>query len=163
MIAKETLAGLELFAGLDESAIEAIAGFSKEVSYPPNATIFSPQQPSDSVYLLISGSVRLTVISSPLTHPVALAVLKTPGQLFGFSSVLGQGHHNSSAEAAAEARVAVIEARPLMDYLEKDPAAGFVIMKRIAQAVSRRLAVTRRLLLETVIDFETQGGTIVEN
>ncbi len=163
MIKKETLAGLELFAGLDEDAVEAIAKFTKEASYAAGATIFSPEQPSDTVCLLLEGTVRLTVISSPLTHPVTLAVLKTRGQLFGFSSVLGQGHHNSSAEAATEARVAVIEAGPLMDYLEKHPAAGFVVMKRVAQAVSRRLAVIRRLLLETVIDFETQASTIVEN
>ena len=163
MIKKEILAGLGLFAGLDEGAVETIAKFTKETSYPEGATIFSPEHPSDTVCVLLEGTIRLSVISSPLTHPVSLAVLKKPGQLFGFSSVLGQGHHNSSAEAASAARVAVIEAAPLMDYLEKHPEAGFVIMKRVAQAVSRRLAVIRRLLLETVIDFETQASTIVEN
>jgi CRP-like cAMP-binding protein len=163
MIKKEVLAGLELFSELDERAIETIAGFTKEVTYSPKATIFSPEKASDFVYILLEGSVRLSVISSPLSHPVNLAVLKTPGQLFGFSSVLGQGHHNSSAEAATKARVAVIEARPLLKYLQKKPSVGYVVMKRVAQAVSRRLAVTRRLLLETVIDFETQPSTIVEN
>jgi CRP/FNR family cyclic AMP-dependent transcriptional regulator len=163
MISKDTLAGLGLFEGLDAGAVEAIAKFTKEATYAEGATIFSPEQPSDFVYLLLDGSVRLTVVSSPLTHPVTLAVLKIRGQLFGFSSVLGQGHHNSSAEAATAARVAAIEAQPLLDYLEKNPKVGSVIMKRVAQAVSRRLAAIRRLLLETVIDFETQASTIVEN
>jgi hypothetical protein len=99
MVDKTKLAGLELFEGLSDEALRTIAALSKEMHFAPGAIIFSPEQSSKWIYLLAEGSVRLTVFSSPLPEPMTIAVLTTPGQAFGFSSVVGQGHHNSSAEA----------------------------------------------------------------
>ncbi len=50
-----------------------------------------------------------------------------------------------------------------LDYLGKDPEVGFVVMSRVAGALSRRLATLRRLLLEMIIDYERPGSTIPEN
>jgi CRP-like cAMP-binding protein len=94
---------------------------------------------------------------------VSLAAIKTPGQTFGFSSVIGQGHHNSSAEAVTEVEAVAIHGARFLDYLGKDPEVGFVVMSRVAAAISRRLATLRALLLETIIDYERPGSTIPEN
>jgi hypothetical protein len=50
-----------------------------------------------------------------------------------------------------------------MDYLDKEPAVGYTVMKRLAHVISRRLGVMRRLLLETIIDYERQASSIDEN
>lgn len=163
MIDKEKLAGLELFKGLPERALEAVAALSEDRSYAPGAIIFSPEQSSEWIFLLLEGSVRLTVHASPLPEPVAVAVLETPGQAFGFSSVVGQGHHNSSAEAVTHVKAVAIEGPPFLAYLESDPVVGFAVMRRVARVISRRLAGLRRLLLETVIDYERPKSTTPEN
>jgi toluene monooxygenase system ferredoxin subunit len=163
MIAKETLARLELFEGLPDLALQAIAALSQERAFAARATIFSPEQPSNQICILLDGSIRLTVFASPLSEPVTVSVLNTPGQTFGFSSVIGPGHHSSSAEAVTNARIIEIKGKPLLDYLAKEPAVGFVVMRRVANVVSRRLAAMRKLLLETIIDYERPASATPEN
>ena len=163
MVDKKKLAGLELFEGFSGAALGAIAAISEEISYAPGAIIFSPEIASNLVYLLLEGSVRLTVFSSPLPEPVTMAVLETPGQAFGFSAVIGQGHHNTSAEAVTKAKVVAIDGPLFLNYLERDPETGFKVMRRVAGVVSRRLAAVRRLLLQTIIDYEAQASATPEN
>jgi CRP-like cAMP-binding protein len=163
MISKDVLAKLSLFEGLPDGALEALAGMSKEVSFAPDVTIFSPEQPSEYLYVLVAGSVRLTLFVSTLSGPVTVTSLKTPGQAFGFSAVVGKGHHHNAAEASSEAKVIAVDGRALMDYLEKDPSVGFVVMKRIAGVIVLRLAALRRLLVETINDYERPASATAEN
>jgi CRP-like cAMP-binding protein len=163
VVDKTVLKEVELLVGLPDRALDAISELAERKRYAPGEIIFSPELSAERAFLLLRGTVRLTVHASPLPQPVTLATLETPGQAFGFSSVLGQGHHNSSAEAATEVEAVAIDAPRFLDYLEKDPEVGFVVMNRVARAVSRRLATLRRLLLETIIDCERPASTIPEN
>ncbi len=163
MVDKNALAGLELLEGLPDKALGTIAAICREMRFEPGAVIFSPEQQSQWIYLLIEGSVRLTVHASTLPEPVAVAMVETPGQAFGFSSIVGKGHHNSSAEAVSRVRTVAIEGPSFLAYLESDPVVGFTVMKRVARVISRRLASLRRLLLETVIDYERLESTTPEN
>lgn len=163
MVDIKTLAGMELFEGLPDQALLPIAALSKEMSFAPGTIIFSPELSSEWIFLLVEGSARLTVFASALPEPVTIAVLTTPGQAFGFSSVVGQGHHNSSAEAVTAVRAIAIDGPPFLKYLEKEPAVGFTVMRRVARVISRRLAVTRKLLLETIVDYERPASTTPEN
>jgi len=163
MIAKKSLAKLELFEGLPDDALGAISAFSKSVSFSAKTTIFSPEKPSTQIFLLLRGSVRLTIFATSLSEPVTVAVLKTPGQEFGFSSIIGQGYYNTSAEALTDVRLVSVDGRSLMDYLEKRPRIGYIVMKRLARVISCRLGMMRKLLLETIIDQERQPTSIDEN
>jgi CRP-like cAMP-binding protein len=163
MVDPKTLGELELFVGLPDRALAAIAALAENRRYAPGEIIFSPEQASEWAFLLTRGSVRLTVHASSLPEPVTLASLETPGQTFGFSTVVGQGHHNSSAEAVTAVEAVAIHGPRFLDYLEKDPEVGFIVMRRVARAVSRRLATLRRQLLETIVDYERPPSTIPEN
>ena len=163
MVPKETLAKLSLFEGLTDEALGAIGAMSREVSLAADTVIFSPEKTADHLYVLLEGSVRLTVFVSPLSGPVTVTVLGTPGQAFGFSSIVGSGHHNSSAEAASAVRIVAVKGRELMDYLAGDAAAGFVLMRRLVQRISNRLAAVRRLLVQTIIDYERPASAVDDN
>lgn len=163
MVDKKILGALELFEGLPDGALEAIGAVAEEQRYPAGGVIFSPELSSDRAFLLLEGSVRLTVHASSLPKPMTVAVLETPGQAFGFSTVIGQQHHNSSAEAVTDVRAVAIHGPKFLAYLERDPEVGFVVMRRVAKALSRRLATLRRVLLDTVVDYETPASTIPEN
>jgi CRP/FNR family transcriptional regulator, cyclic AMP receptor protein len=163
MVDTKTLSGLELFVGLPDRALTAIAALSEMKRYAPGEIIFSPERASELAFLLLQGKVRLTVHATSLPEPVTLASLETPGQAFGFSTVLGQGHHNSSAEAVTAVEAVAINGPRFLGYLEKDTEVGYVVMRRVAGALSRRLATLRRHLLETIIDYERPPSTIPEN
>lgn len=163
MVNIKTLSGLELFVGLSDQSLAEIAALAEKKRYAPGEIIFSPERSSEWAFLLLQGSVRLTVHASALPEPVTLASLETPGQAFGFSTVVGQGQHNSSAEAVTEVEAVAIDGPRFLDYLEKNPEVGFVVMRRLARAISRRLATLRRLLLATIVDYERPASTIPEN
>ncbi len=163
MISSKTLAGLDLFKDLPEEDLKKIASLSLELAFPAHSQIFSPEKSADHIQLLLKGTVGLTVHASPLAEPVTISVLNTPGQVFGFASLLGQGHHNSSALAISDVRVLAIDGDRLMDYLAAKPETGFLVMKRIAAVISRRLATMRTLLLETIIDYERPASATPEN
>jgi len=163
MVDKKTLAGLELFVGVPDQALDEIAALAEKKRYAPGEIIFSPERSSEWAFLLLKGSVRLTVHASALPEPVTLASLETPGQAFGFSTVVGQSQHNSSAEAVTDVEAVAIDGPRFLDYLEKNPEVGFVVMRRLARAISSRLATLRRLLLATIVDYERPASTIPEN
>jgi len=163
MITTEILGGLELFEGLPEHALRTIAAMSEELSFAAGTVIFSPEQASRRIFLLLEGSVRLTLHASPLTEPVTVTVLTTPGQAFSFSSIVGRGLHNSSAEALSDIRTIAIPGQSLMEYLAREPAVGFVVMTRVAALITRRLGALRRLLIETIIDYERPSTAPPEN
>ncbi len=163
MVPRETLAKLSLFEGLSDEALGAISAISREISLAADVVIFSPEKAADHLYVLLEGSVRLTVFVSPLSGPVTVTVLGTPGQAFGFSSIVGGGHHNSSAEAASAVRIVAIKGTELMAYLSRDTAAGFVLMRRLVQRISNRLAAVRRLLVQTIIDYERPSSAVDDN
>jgi CRP-like cAMP-binding protein len=163
MITTETLGGLELFEGLPEHALRTIAAMSEELSFAAGTVIFSPEQASQRIFLLLEGSVRLTVFASQLTEPMTVTMLTTPGQAFSFSSIVGRGYHNSSAEALSDIRAIAIPGQALMEYLAREPVVGFVVMTRVANLINRRLGALRKLLLETIIDLERPSSTTPEN
>lgn len=163
MVEPKKLAAIELFEGLPDPALRTIATLCQEMTFAPGQVIFSPELSSRSFYLLEEGRVRLTVHATALPEPLTLSVLETPGQAFGFSTVVGQVHHNTSAEAVTAVRAIAVDGPLFLDYLKTEPAIGFEIMKRVARVISRRLAAVRRLLLETVVDYERPQSNIPEN
>jgi CRP-like cAMP-binding protein len=163
MISVKTLSALELFEGLPEEDLKKIAALSHEISFPAQTSIFSPEKNAEHILLVLKGTVGLTVHASPLAEPVTISVLNTPGQVFGFASVLGQPHHNSSALAMTEVKALAIDGDRLMDFLAAKPETGFLVMRRIAAVISRRLGTMRKLLLETIIDYERPASATPEN
>ena len=150
MVTHETLARMELFEGLPDEVLTCIAELSREESYPRGTTIFAAGRLADRMYLLLEGTVSLWVQPTSLPEPMTVVVLRSPGQTFGWSAVVGSGYYTAGAQATSDARAISIDGLALVDCLEQHPCEGFVVMRRVAQVVSQRLGSVRTLLLETV-------------
>jgi CRP-like cAMP-binding protein len=142
MISVKTLAGMELFEGLPEEDLKKIASLSHEVSFPAQTSIFSPEKNAEHILLVLKGTVGLTVHASPLADPVTISVLNTPGQVFGFASVLGQPHHNSSALAMTDVKALAIDGDRLK-FQALTPAGAlldsFTMVSTVTEASKRSL------------------------
>jgi hypothetical protein len=62
-----------------------------------------------------------------------------------------------------EVTALAIDGDRLMDFLADNPETGFLVMRRIAAVISRRLGTMRKLLLETIIDYERPASATPEN
>ena len=163
MLNAETLAHFELFEGVPDEALRAIVPLCHEASFASGAKVFSQGQLADRIYVLLDGTVRLTIHATALREPMTTTVLNTPGRVLGWSAIIGSGHYTTTAFAVNDVRVLTIDGHALVDYLNRNPCDGYVVMQRVAQIIGQRLAAMRKLLLETVIDYEKPEQATAEN
>lgn len=154
MISLETLASMDLFQGLPTEGLGAIAAMCREESFPAKTVFFALDHPADNLYLLLEGSVGLTIEPVPTSPPLTISVLNSHGQLFGWSAVVGPANYTATAQAMTDVRAVVMDGRALMNYLEQHPAIGVVVLRRLAQLISLRMSDLRRLLTATIRDYE---------
>ena len=80
-----------------------------------------------------------------------VAAIKEKGRVFGWSSLVETRQYTSSAVCMEDSKVLTIKGKDLLALLEKMPAAGFVVMRRLAGIASSRLRSTREQLIATLV------------
>jgi CRP-like cAMP-binding protein len=96
-----------------------IAGTGVSVSFAPKTRIFHENDPAESVYKVVSGSVCTCKTLSDGRRQIVAFYL--PGEFFGFECA---DEHSLSAEAVSNAKVLVIKKRVLAAAASLDAAIG---------------------------------------
>lgn len=102
-------------------------------TYTAGQQFHSPYQPSEHLYLLREGRVRLYKLS-PEGRTLTLAVLE-PGSLFGEMMLVGQHIHDSFAEAMTNCTVGLLRRDTLRHLLQNNPQ----IAQRFLDLMGQRL------------------------
>ncbi len=131
-----------LFKGLDRELVEEIGGCCVEESHPAGAFLFRHGESADYLYILAEGRARLSI--GELGH-IAL-VVGTPGDAFGWSSLVERENYTASAECLVPTRVMKIGKQELASIFERHPASGLQFYKRLATLIAQRLTDTYRLI-----------------
>ena len=79
--------------------------------------IYFPDEPSNTVYLVKSGKIKISRISSD-GQTITLALLG-PGEIFGESAILGQETRQNIAEVVEDALICAIDKVHFQDLLQK--------------------------------------------
>jgi CRP-like cAMP-binding protein len=125
----------DLFKDLSPEVISEIAENMVEESYGTGSLIFKDKYLAEHFYILEEGKIRLSVgEKGRITHLVS-----TPGETFGWSSLVGHETYTASAECLAPSKVIKIGKDHLTRVFEKDPASGMVFFKRLAKIIGQRL------------------------
>lgn len=88
---------LNLFAGMDEATIEAVAKRLTGATVRRGQVLVREGQPDDQVFLVKNGAIRL-FRRGPEGRELTTAIVR-PGQIFGTASVVGVGDPGVMAEA----------------------------------------------------------------
>jgi CRP-like cAMP-binding protein len=119
-------------------------------SYQPCDRLFFEGQSSRDIYLLADGQVALET-SIPGQDPMLLQTVG-PGELLGWSPVLGLGVMSATARAITPCHVLALNAERILALAEEDPKFVLEFMRRVAITLARRLNATRLQLLEACRD-----------
>ena len=107
-----------ILAGLPAHALRQLCDHQHNIrSYPTGALLFQEGEPAEGIFLVCSGTVKLSVGSS---HGDSL-LLRTAGQgeILGLSSAMtGQGYE-VTAQTTAPAEVAFIRRKDFLRYLRE--------------------------------------------
>lgn len=130
------LESVYLFHEAGEQTRREIARIASDELFSQGAYLFHAGDPADYLYILVRGSVRLTVSRRGLLS----FVVGDFGEVIGWSSMAGSGFYTSSAECLVPVTVMKIKADALDRILEADPASGLAVYRRLAGFIGKRLA-----------------------
>jgi CRP-like cAMP-binding protein len=148
MIMPEELEGVPFLRELGEPHVQRVAQLARPQEYEQGAVLFRKGEDSPFIYVVLSGSVSLGV-GRP-GGDAGEAHVVGPGELVGWSPVLGRRAMTATARAATACRVAAVGVGQLRGLMEADPHFEAAFLRQIALTVSDRLAETRHRLVRAL-------------
>lgn len=117
---------------LPHALLEELGGLAAARSFPKNAVIVSEGDDSGSLYVLLSGRVKV-FLSDANGREVELNRLG-PGEYFGEVTLDG-GPRSASVIALEETRCAVLRRAELLGLIERQPELALHMLRRLARRV----------------------------
>lgn len=123
-----------LFACLPDDAIETLESHSSVKSYRKNTVIIERGDETTSLYVLVSGKVRVYV-SDEDGKEVVLSVLDAPGAYFGELALVGSTERTASVMTVEDSMLRVISKQDFRACLVDNPQIGLELIHDLAKQV----------------------------
>ncbi|MFG2972446.1 Crp/Fnr family transcriptional regulator [Streptomyces sp. NPDC048331] len=144
------LAEVDIFCDLSEPEMEAIAAAAPMKTYHAGEILYSPTQPSEVLFILKRGRVRVFRVSTD-GRALTTAII-SPGTIFGEMVLLGQHMYDNYAEALDDTVVCVMSRADVHKFLLSDAR----IAARITAILGRRLSDLEQRLSDSVFKTVAQ-------
>lgn len=148
----DLLRTVRLLGDLPDRLLTKLAPFSTVESVAAQTVLFKEGTLCDRVFFVINGIVALDM-AVPLRNPTRILTVGA-GEVLAWSAVLGDQRMTATATVLAAARLVSLTAQPLRRLCDADHEIGFVFMRCMALALSRRLLATRLQLLDLFGDAQ---------
>ena len=115
-----------LFALLDDEEMAVLASQVEVKRFNARQRIYKIGDPPGQAYVLVSGSVRVTIIDEDNQE----VVVDEPshGEFFGFASMLDETPHQTSAQALDDVVCVEVDRKDIAVLLERKPMAGMDLL-----------------------------------
>jgi CRP-like cAMP-binding protein/rhodanese-related sulfurtransferase len=120
-----------LFTGISQEAIVEIADIAKEITFPPNTTVFQQGDLADACYIIVSGAVK-GFRKNDKGDAYELIHLEA-GESFGEIALLTEKPRPLSVETVKKTHLLVISREDCIPILGKYPDVTAAIGSRVSQ------------------------------
>jgi len=134
------LAQVTLFQGLSPAQLKKVASICEAETVDAGSVIFREGEPGQSMYLLVSGKVRISR-RVPGMGEEALAILDA-GQYFGEMGVVEESVRSADAYAHETATLWRIDRRQFDQLLFTDKDLAYAVLWTLVRTLSARLRET---------------------
>ena len=138
------LKDLTVFSRLESDELELVCQSSFEKYYQKGEIIFFENDDYGGLYLLVSGRVKLTMLS-PEGKEKVLNILQE-GDIMGEVSFFDLDPHPITAEAMEDARIVIIPREKLEDIITKKPGLALKIIESLAKKTRLLTSQVRELV-----------------
>lgn len=142
------LDNISLFAGLSEADRDAINKLAVTRSYAKNTLVMCEGDRSDSLYILLSGKVKV-FLSDEEGKEVTLNT-QGPGEYFGELAMLDEAPRSASVITVEDTKLAVISKAAFDECLEKNPKIALTLIRGLARRLRELTENVRNLALMDV-------------
>jgi CRP-like cAMP-binding protein len=118
------------------ATLTKIAAIAEPLAVDEGEILYSLGDPARSAYIVISGRLRFTLGGDG--RPEASGSIIPPGDILGWAALLvDQPRRIATVMTLEPCRLLVIEGKALLQLLEDEPRAGFLVMQRLAKMITQ--------------------------
>ena len=122
-----------LFSGLSMEAVRDLATIEIAHSYVRGAVLFQEGEPADGIFVVKSGSVRLSICSSRGERMVLR--LAGAGEVLGLSATMAGTAHEVTAETTVSSQLVFIKRKDFVRYLREHRDACLQVVELLSNDV----------------------------
>ncbi len=140
-IVAERLGRSEIFTGLCQDNLLAIAEFCQEETYDEGQALLVEGDPADRLFIIERGKVALeknVQLGRHSTPRSATIDYITASKIAGFSTLVDPFVYSTSAICVEPTRVIAIDGVAIRAYLEEQPDVGYKVMGTMNALIARR-------------------------
>ena len=134
------------FRGLTREQFDLLLPLFKPFTVPVGAVIFKQGDEATHLYVIQRGSV--TIQYKPYDGPIITLSHLQPGEIFGWSSVVGGPTYTSDAISTTNVEALRLRGSDLVRLCSEHPTEGYAILSRLAEVVSPRWTYARQQIQE---------------
>ncbi|MEJ7603524.1 MAG: cyclic nucleotide-binding domain-containing protein [Kofleriaceae bacterium] len=131
----EVLKGLQMFRYLSYKELVRVSNIAELIEPKPDQVVFSAGQPGDAMYVVLSGSVKLTKKDT-------LVAELGRGHHFGEMALVDRSVRSLTATAAEATRLIVITRKDFYEIIKREPASAVKMLWSFVQVLGARLRKT---------------------
>ena len=143
-----TLRSAQLFSGLPETELAAIAGFAQLREVAKDAYLFREGDPSEGFYVVRQGALNVHRVSA--TGKEQVIYICRAGESLAEASVAGEGGYPANARALETTTIVVIPKRPFLALLAREPELGLRMLGSMSQHLRVLVGLVEDLTLKDV-------------
>ena len=151
MIPYRLLQGFDLFEGLNEDELKAIATLGHEENFDEGEVIFQEGTEAKRVYLLVEGRVALR-FRLPVKPPSRETTIETmgKGEAFGWSALVKPHRLTATAICSEPTKCLTFEGADLQQLFQENCHIGYVVIEHVAAVIASRLRDVRMQLIREI-------------
>ncbi len=138
-LARDALAACRLFAGLDDRTLSLLTAALRSRRYRRDEVIFHADDPGDSLYVVATGSVKITVSADDGTEPAILTTIG-PGGFFGELALLDGAPRSATAVAMDPVETLVLRREAFDRLVDSEPGLRRALLASLAAEIRRLTA-----------------------
>jgi CRP-like cAMP-binding protein len=132
----EILRSTDILRGVSHPTIDRIAAIAKPLTVDEGEMLYSVGDPARSAYVVASGRLRFSLGGDG--RPSAGGTIIAAGDILGWAALLGNQPRRIATVIALEpCRLLDIEGEALLQILEQEPRAGYLVMQRLAKMITQ--------------------------
>lgn len=132
------LENVQLFQGLNAGELAEISTLCTRLELTAGDVLISEHDEQADLFILCKGNVEI-VSGASATTSSEIAISESEKNIFGEINWLLRAERTATVRCVGDVDAIRIDGQMLMRYLEKNPGAGFPIMRRIAKLLANRL------------------------
>jgi CRP/FNR family cyclic AMP-dependent transcriptional regulator len=125
----------EFFSKLSAAALRDLESLERPSAYPPGVVLFSERETPSSIFIVLSGEVKLSMNSSDGKRLI-LRIAKA-GEIIGLVPVVSGGPAEMTAETVHPARIATVGRREFLDFLSRHPEVYQILTVELSRHLNR--------------------------